>query len=76
MRTVAVSDAVLVALIVGIPIGIILLLWLMFLPGKIAAERRHASADAIDLCGKIGVLFWPCWIVALVWAHTQDNRPH
>ena len=45
------------------------------LPGIIAKSRRHTAADAIMLCGFLGLGTGIFWLVALVWAHTQDNRP-
>ena len=43
------------------------------LPGLIAAKRRHPNAEAIQVCGIIGIFIWPCWIVALVWAYTGPD---
>ena len=58
--------------------GVILLLvlYLLFffgdLPGKIARERGHPQADAINVCSWIGLAAGGVgWVVALVWAYTK-----
>ena len=42
------------------------------LPGNIARSRAHPQADAINVCGWLGIvtlgLLWP---VALIWAYTR-----
>lgn len=44
------------------------------LPGRIARQRQHPQADAITLCGWIGVfLVGIGWLVALIWAHTHKS---
>ena len=44
------------------------------LPGKIARSRAHPQADAITVCGWLGIvtlgLLWP---VALIWAYTRPS---
>lgn len=58
--------------------GVILLLvvFLLFffgdLPGKIARERNHPQADAINVCSWIGLAAGGLgWVVALVWAYMK-----
>ncbi|WP_422023970.1 DUF3302 domain-containing protein [Roseibium sp.] len=58
--------------------GVILLLivFLIFFfgdaPGKIARERGHPQADAINVCAWIGLAAGGVgWVVALVWAYTR-----
>lgn len=45
-------------------------------PGRIAYRRHHPQAEAIDICGWLGLLFTGGigWFVALVWAHTVPKR--
>jgi hypothetical protein len=43
------------------------------LPGRIALARRHPQADAINICGWLGILTGVCWIVALVWAYWRPG---
>ena len=41
-------------------------------PGKIAREREHPQAEAINVCGWIGILtLGLAWPVAFVWAYTR-----
>lgn len=55
-----------------------LVIWfvLAILPGRIARNRGHPQADAINICGWLGALalgiFWP---VALIWAFTKSGIP-
>lgn len=47
------------------------------LPGSIARRRGHPNAQAITVCGWIGLLLTLSvfWWVALVWAHTNPTKP-
>ena len=40
------------------------------LPGRIARERQHLQAEAISVCGWLGLVTGVVWIVAIVWAYT------
>ena len=43
------------------------------LPGKIARSRTHPQADAINVCGWLGILtLGVIWPVALIWAYTRS----
>ncbi len=57
---------VLIVLIVAVVAGWIVL---AMLPGKIAGQRGHPQADAVNVAGWLGALamgfFWP---LALIWA--------
>ena len=44
------------------------------IPINIAKKRKHSKKDAIKVCSWCGLLFLPCWVIALIWAHTEDNR--
>jgi cytoskeletal protein RodZ len=39
------------------------------LPGKIAEKRGHPRLDAIKITAYLGLLVFPFWMVALIWAH-------
>jgi hypothetical protein len=39
------------------------------LPGEIARARRHPQAEAIGICGWMGIVTLVLWPVAMVWAH-------
>ncbi len=62
-----------IVLIVLILTALFGFIFLAMLPGKIAAERGHPQADAINIAGWVGALtlgvFWP---LALIWAYTRS----
>ena len=39
------------------------------LPGKIARERHHPQAEAIHICSLLGLIIFPFWMAALIWAY-------
>lgn len=42
------------------------------LPGRIARERNHYQADAINMLGWIGIITLGAgWLIAIVWAYTK-----
>lgn len=45
------------------------------LPGSIARSRGHPQADAITICGWMGIITIVLWPIALVWAHLVPGRP-
>ncbi len=51
--------------------------WLARFPGKVAHQRGHPQADAINVAGWVGILTGIVWIVALIWAYTvaDDMNP-
>jgi len=59
-----------IAVVCIIAVVVVLTLVLIRLPGKIARRRYHPSADAINVCALVGIVLWPAWVVALIWAHT------
>ena len=46
------------------------------IPGKIAKDRRLANADGIMTLGRVGLLFPPLWLVALILALAGTPRPY
>lgn len=64
---------VLIVLVVVVPM-LALWVWLAGLPGRIARSRGHADADAIRLCGLVGLVLPIAWVVAIVWAHTANSK--
>jgi len=60
-------------LAVCVVLGIYLLTWMGFLPGRVADERGHPRAAAIKVCSWTGILVvtLPVWVVALAWAYAQ-----
>ena len=69
--------ALFVLLVVTV-VAVAIALVLGALPGKIAGERGHRQADAIRLCGWLGLLtLGLLWPFALVWAYTDgDGSDH
>lgn len=49
-------------------IGIIAVLWVAGLPGRIAIDRKHPDAEAVKLMGYAGFLPLVPWIQAFIWA--------
>jgi hypothetical protein len=45
------------------------------LPGSIARARRHPQAEAINVCGWMGIITIVLWPVAMVWAHLVPGQP-
>jgi hypothetical protein len=41
------------------------------LPGKIARRRGHPQAEAIRICSLLGLVIFPFWMVALLWAYMR-----
>ncbi|MEJ2086297.1 MAG: superinfection immunity protein [Acidobacteriota bacterium] len=39
-------------------------------PGKIAEARNHPQAEAIDVTSLLGLIIFPFWMVALIWAYS------
>jgi hypothetical protein len=39
-------------------------------PGKIAEERGHPQKDAIEVTSLLGLIIFPFWMVALIWAYS------
>lgn len=45
------------------------------LPGKIARSRNHPQADAINICGWLGLItLGVAWAIALIWAYTRPTK--
>jgi len=46
-----------------------------YMPGKIAADRKHPQAEAINVCGWFGVLTMGILLpVAYIWAYTNVDK--
>src|SRR5690242_13296375 len=55
--------------------ALVALLVLGALPGKIAARRGHPQADAVRVCGWLGVLTMGLlWPLAVVWAYYRPGQ--
>ena len=60
--------ATFVVLFVMVMSGLVFLVWLAGLPGRIAVARKHPDAEAVKLMGYAGFLAAVPWIQAFIWA--------
>ena len=44
------------------------------LPGEIARARKHPQAEAISICGWMGIITLLLWPIAMVWAYINPPR--
>jgi hypothetical protein len=44
------------------------------LPGKIATKRNHSQTKAIEVMSLLGLLLFPLWMGALIWAYMEPVR--
>jgi Na+/H+ antiporter NhaD/arsenite permease-like protein len=53
---------------------IVIVLFIIFvhtMPGKIARKRGNPQAEAIEILSLLGLLMFPLWMAALVWAYLR-----
>ena len=53
---------------------IVIILFIIFvhtMPGKIARKRGNPQAEAIEILSLMGLLIFPLWMAALVWAYLK-----
>lgn len=53
---------------------IVIVLFIVFvhtMPGKIAEKRGNPQARAIEILSLLGLLLFPLWMAALVWAYIR-----
>jgi hypothetical protein len=63
---------ILIVLIVAV-VGVLVVLGMM--PGRIARERNHPQADAINVCGWCGLITLGVLLpVAWIWAYTNPGH--
>ena len=53
--------------------GLISVVWLAGLPGRIAIQRKHPDAEAVKMMGYAGLLAAVPWIQAFIWAFKPTN---
>lgn len=54
--------------------SIVIALFIVFvhtMPGKIAKKRENPQAEAIEILSLLGLLIFPLWMAALVWAYVR-----
>jgi hypothetical protein len=54
-------------------VGVLVLYKLGSLPGEIARARNHPQADAISICGWMGIITLVMWPIAMVWAYMRPS---
>jgi hypothetical protein len=42
---------------------------LHMVPGKIARKNKHPQVKAIEICSLMGLIIFPFWMIAMVWAN-------
>lgn len=63
-----ISVFILFACVVIIVVGI----WKIHtLPGVIAKRRNHPQAEAIEITAYLGLIAFPLWMAALIWAYVK-----
>ncbi len=65
---------VLVFLLVFACVALAVLAGVAALPGRIARSRSHPQADAINICGWVGLPTGILWALALVWAFVRSPK--
>jgi NADH:ubiquinone oxidoreductase subunit 6 (subunit J) len=60
-----------IVLILVIATAVVVLVVLAMMPGKIAAQRKHPQAEAINVAGWLGMLTGIIWILAMIWAYMK-----
>jgi Na+/H+ antiporter NhaD/arsenite permease-like protein len=53
---------------------IVIVLFIIFvhtMPGRIAKKRDNPQAEAIEILSLLGLLIFPLWMAALVWAYVR-----
>jgi hypothetical protein len=56
--------------LVLVAIGLVACALVVVTPYRVARERGHPNAQAIQVCCIVGLLFWPALVVAWIWAYT------
>ena len=61
-----------------IVIAVIIIVWgiavVHTLPGKIATKRGHSQVKAIEITSYLGLLVFPLWMAALIWAYIEPVK--
>jgi hypothetical protein len=67
-----------IASLVLIVVAVVIIIWgiavVHTLPGKIATQRGHSQARAIEITSYLGLLVFPLWMAALIWAYIEPVR--
>jgi len=67
-----------IASLLLILIAVIIIVWgiavVHTLPGKIAKKRGHSQIEAIEITSYLGLLVFPLWMGALIWAYLEPVK--
>ena len=44
---------------------------LHMVPGKVARKNNHPQLKAIEICSLMGLIIFPFWMIAMVWANSR-----
>ena len=66
-------DSLAIASLFLILFAVIIIVWgiavVHTLPGRIAKKRHHSQQQAIEITAYLGLLVFPLWMAALIWAY-------
>jgi uncharacterized membrane protein len=60
-------------LFLGVVAFLVVVVFVLGLPGRIAIARRHPEADAVNIMGWVGFVAIVPWIQAFIWAFKPTN---
>ena len=70
MEFLDIATIAIIVIVVGV--NVFFLIWLAGLPGRIARDRSHPQAEAINVLGWLSlVTLFGTWVVAFVWAYVR-----
>ena len=71
-------DPLEIASLLLILFAVIIIVWgiaiVHTLPGKIATKRGHSQIEAIEITSYLGLLVFPLWMGALIWAYLEPVK--
>ena len=63
----------LIIIFIGVLAALGITYLLASLPGKLARNNNHPQAEAINICGWLGLPSGIIWVAALVWAYLKSS---
>lgn len=67
-----------IASLILIVVAVVIIVWgiavVHTLPGKIATQRGHSQVKAIEITSYLGLLVFPLWMAALIWAYIEPVK--
>jgi hypothetical protein len=60
---------------IGVAVAVVLLYVLAKIPSWVARARGHRHTGGILLCSLVGLVIWPVWLIAFVWACLASPPP-